>query len=179
MYGTWLALFMVAGACSKKTAPELPAPDRAPVERATPVTDDDASARARAEAEARARAEAERRRSILAERVFFGYDSADLDEQALAVLARKVELLRADTPIRLQIEGHADERGSIEYNLALGMRRAQSIMSYLVGFGVDAGRFRVESFGEDRPLTQGTTESAWAQNRRGEFVILGGVSAAR
>jgi len=162
-------------ACGKKPEPEPPAPQRSEQPPSTPARDDDAEARARAEAEARARAERERKRTVLEERVYFAYDRSDLDAAQQETLRRKVEVLRADQTIRLRIEGHADERGSIEYNLALGMRRAQSVKDYLAGFGLDASRFTIESFGEDRPADRGTTEAAYARNRRAEFVITAGL----
>jgi peptidoglycan-associated lipoprotein len=106
--------------------------------------------------------------------VFFAYDRSDLDEAQLETLRRKVEVLRADTPIRVRIEGHADERGSLEYNLALGLRRANAVRDYLVGFGIDAGRLMTETAGEDQPLDPASNEGAWAVNRRAEFRITRG-----
>ena len=89
-------------------------------------------------------------------------------------VAAKVPVLRSNPQIRLRIEGHADERGSVEYNLALAMRRAQAVRQYLMDFGIDGSRFETHSFGEDRPLDPSTTERAYAQNRRAEFVSTGG-----
>jgi peptidoglycan-associated lipoprotein len=74
----------------------------------------------------------------------------------------------------MRIAGHADERGSVEYNLALGMRRAEAVRDYLAGFGLEAGRFEVTSMGEDMPLDRGSNEAAWARNRRAEFTITAG-----
>lgn len=167
---------LLAG-CGKKPEPEPPAPPPVSEQRpSTPPATDDAEARARAEAEARAREARMRSRAILEERVFFDYDRSDLDAAQQETLRRKVEVLRSDAVVRLRVEGHADERGSLEYNLALGMRRAQSVKDYLVGFGLDAGRFTVESLGEDRPADSGRTEAAWARNRRAEFVITAGLN---
>lgn len=164
-------------ACGKKPEPEPPAPPPPSEQPPTmPARDDDAEARARAEAEARAREERSRRRSVLEERVYFGYDRSDLDAAQQEALRRKVEVLRADQTVRLRVEGHADERGSLEYNLALGMRRAQSVKEYLVGFGLDGNRFTLESLGEDRPADPGRTEAAYARNRRAEFVITAGLN---
>jgi peptidoglycan-associated lipoprotein len=164
-------------ACGKKAEPEPPAPPpRSEQPPTMPARDDDGEARARAEAEARAREERARRRTLLEERVYFAYDRFDLDAVQQETLRRKVEVLRADQTIRLRVEGHADERGSLEYNLALGMRRAQSVKDYLTGFGLDNSRFTVESLGEDRPADRGTTEAAYARNRRAEFVITAGLN---
>ena len=114
--------------------------------------------------------------AILEQIVYFDYDESTIRADAQEMLARKVPVLRDNPPIRVRIEGHADERGSVEYNLALGMRRANAVRDYLADFGIEAGRFDVVSFGEDRPATTGGTESAWSQNRRAEFRVTSGVN---
>ena len=137
-------------------------------------------ARRRAEEEARRRAEAERERAIAAARatleqvVYFDYDESELTSQAQQILRAKVEILRANPSLTVRIEGHADERGSTEYNLALGTRRAEAVRQYFTSFGLDASRFAITSYGEERPAVQGSTEQSWAQNRRAEFAITGG-----
>lgn len=143
-----------------------------------------AEARRRAEEEARQRAaEAERQRAIeaarnaLTERVFFDYDESEIREDAAAALRNKVEILRASPQVQLRIEGHADERGTTEYNIALGNRRAEAVRQFLTGFGLSQNRFEIVSFGEGRPLQQGSNEAAWARNRRAEFVITAGANA--
>jgi peptidoglycan-associated lipoprotein len=83
-------------------------------------------------------------------------------------------VLRANPDVTLRITGHADERGSIEYNLALGLRRANAVKDYLTGFGLSGARFTTETMGEDRPLDPGSGESAWARNRRAEFTVTAG-----
>src|SRR5690606_36731432 len=95
---------------------------------------------------------AARERSILEEMVFFDYDDSNLRSDSQEALARKVAVLRANPNVTLRITGHADERGSIEYNLALGLRRANSVRDYHTGFGISASRFTTETMGEDRPL---------------------------
>jgi peptidoglycan-associated lipoprotein len=110
----------------------------------------------------------------LAEMVFFDYDEAQLRNDARQTLDQKVAILRQYPAFRLMIEGHADERGSTEYNLALGTRRAVSIRDYLAGFGIDGQRFQTTSYGEERPMAQGQNEGAWSRNRRGEFRVNGG-----
>ena len=107
-------------------------------------------------------------------RIHFDYNMADITDASVPVLQAKAEALRAYPDIRLRIEGHCDERGSLEYNQALGMRRAQAAMEYLGTLGIDAGRLDVVTFGEERPLATGSNESAWRQNRRDEFVITDG-----
>ena len=136
---------------------------------------------ARLAAERTAAAERARRvtaaRATLEEMVFFDYDESDVRDDAAAVLRRKVDILRASPQVRIRIEGHADERGSTEYNLALGNRRAEAVRQFLVGFGLAQDRFEIVSFGEGRPRQQGATEQVWAQNRRGEFIITAGANA--
>ncbi len=99
---------------------------------------------------------------------------ARITDEAAAVLQRKADVLRDHPDVRLTIEGHCDERGSIEYNQALGLRRAESAKRYLVSLGLDAARFQTVSFGEERPLVAASGEAAWAQNRRDEFRITAG-----
>ena len=140
--------------------------------------------RAAAEAEAeRRRAEEARQRAIAAARatleemVFFDYDMSEIRDDAETSLRAKVEILRRSPQVQIRIEGHADERGSTEYNMALGNRRAEAIRQFMVGFGLAENRFEIVSFGESRPLQMGETESAWARNRRGQFVITAGGNA--
>ena len=109
--------------------------------------------------------------TVLRERVNFEFDRSRVTDEAAAILQRKADVLRAHPDLRLTIEGHCDERGSLEYNMALGQRRAQSAMQYLVSLGISADMFSTVSFGEERPVAQGENEGAWTQNRRAEFVI--------
>jgi len=107
-------------------------------------------------------------------RIHFDFNLAEITDEAAAVLREKAEALRAYPDVMLTIEGHCDERGSLEYNQALGLRRAQAAVTYLVALGLDASRFRVVTFGEERPIAFGSNEASWAQNRRDEFVITAG-----
>lgn len=102
--------------------------------------------------------------------VYFGFDSATLDETARRALDSYVDALRRDPSLRLTIEGFADERGSEEYNLALGERRAAAVRKYLRSSGVDDERLSSTSFGEERPADPSSNDAAWARNRRAEFV---------
>ncbi|MGQ0563279.1 MAG: OmpA family protein [Gemmatimonadota bacterium] len=174
-----LAVAIVLGAC-RKEEPEQPAPVVTP-----PVETRDTAAerRARERADSIARAEAERRateaavaaaRSTLAELVFFDYDESDIRSDMQDVLDRKAAVLRGNPNVTLRIDGHADERGTVEYNLALSLRRANSVREYLTGAGIDVARLEVAGFGEERPLESGTAESAYARNRRAEFQITRG-----
>ena len=107
-------------------------------------------------------------------RIHFDYNESAITDAAAAILQSKADALRDRSDIRLRVEGHCDERGSLEYNQALGLRRAQAAVDYLSSLGLDADRFDVVTFGEEMPLARGSNESAWRQNRRGEFVITDG-----
>jgi peptidoglycan-associated lipoprotein len=183
-----LALMLITlplGACSRRQPP-VTQPDAAAdtagmgARRAADLErlrqDSIARARASAEAEAARRAAegVARARAILEETVHFDYDDSSIRADAQEVLARKVPLLRANPGVRLRVTGHADERGSVEYNLALGMRRAGAVRDYLAGFGIDADRFEITSLGEDMPLDRRSNEQAWALNRRAEFAVTAG-----
>ena len=106
--------------------------------------------------------------------VLFAYDSYEVDDTARATLGKQAEWLQRYPDVRITIEGHADERGTREYNLALGDRRATAVRNFLAGQGVAAGRITTISYGKERPAVDGSDESAWAQNRRGVTVITAG-----
>lgn len=134
-----------------------------------------AEARARAEAEARARAAADAARAAFATAIYFDYDKNELKPEARAALDAKIPLMRNNPTVRIRIAGHTDERGSDEYNIALGQRRAAAAKRYLVDQGIAEDRIEVVSFGEERPSAQGAGEENWARNRRDEFeIIVGG-----
>ncbi|MDB2683200.1 peptidoglycan-associated lipoprotein Pal [Alphaproteobacteria bacterium] len=101
------------------------------------------------------------------DRVFFGYDRYDLSSEARTTLENQAGWLNQNPGSNVTIEGHADERGTREYNLALGERRANSVKNYLVALGVDPRRINVISYGKERPAVPGANETAWSQNRRG------------
>jgi peptidoglycan-associated lipoprotein len=130
-----------------------------------------------------AAAERERERAVAAARgtleemVFFDYDMSEIRSDAAATLRAKVGILRASPQVQIRIEGHADERGSTEYNLALGNRRAEAVRQFLAGFGLDASRFAIVSYGEERPLVRASNEEAWTRNRRAQFQITAGANA--
>ncbi len=107
--------------------------------------------------------------SDLGQRIQFGFDSYELSQEARGILQRKADVMKATPGVRLVIEGHCDDRGTEEYNLALGERRARAAYEFMVLRGVSAERLSIVSFGEERPLVQGENETAWAQNRRDEF----------
>jgi peptidoglycan-associated lipoprotein len=105
--------------------------------------------------------------------IYFDFDKYDLRTDARTILDRKASFLNQNSSVRVQIEGHCDERGTVEYNLALGERRANAAKQYLTTAGISAGRLSTISYGEERPLDPGHTEAAWARNRRAHFVITG------
>lgn len=105
------------------------------------------------------------------DRVFFGYDKFDLQPEARATVERQAEWLKSYPSLSVTIEGHCDERGTREYNLALGEKRAQAVRNYLIALGVDPDRISTVSYGKERPAVLGSSETAWAQNRRGVTVI--------
>ena len=104
--------------------------------------------------------------------IFFGTDRSGLDAEDRMVLDRQAAWLRANPNVRVSIEGHADERGTREYNQALGERRAQSARDYLVALGIPPARLLVVSWGKERPLDPGTGEQAWSRNRRAVSVLV-------
>ena len=169
------------GACKKKK-PEVavtpvstqPAPAPAP---APPVETCNAACRdsiARAnDADARRRA-IESARAALTATIYFDYDRSDITDDARAKLDAKVPILSQNAAVRIRIAGHTDSRGSDEYNLALGQRRAAAAKRYLTDRGIDAGRIEIVSFGEERGTCTEESDSCWSQNRRDEFEITGG-----
>jgi len=108
------------------------------------------------------------------DRVFFGFDEFTLTERARAVLERQAEWLRTYSDVQITIEGHTDERGTREYNLALGERRANAVINYLVALSIDPARLETVSWGKERPTALGSNQTAWALNRRSVTTITGG-----
>lgn len=168
------AVLVAMTACggNPEPAPAPPPPAPEPVASrpaAPPATDNDAEAARRAR-----EAELARMRATLTEMVHFDYDRSEIRADSRAILDRKTRILRDVPTLRIRVEGHADDRGSTEYNLALGSRRAEAVKAYITAAGIDASRIAIVSYGEDRPLQRAATESAWSRNRRAEFVVTGG-----
>lgn len=188
-----LASAIVLGACHKK--PETnPTPAPAP---AAPTVDSaairDSIARAQAARDAalarqRAYDDSVRRaneaaaaageqtglRNTVTAVIHFDFDRAELRDDARATLDAKIPVLMANPDVNIRVAGHTDERGSVEYNIALGQRRAATAKRYLTERGVAANRVETVSFGEGQPISNGHDENAWAQNRRDEFEITAG-----
>lgn len=102
--------------------------------------------------------------------IYFDFDQYNLRDDARSGLKNNYEVMKERSDARIQIEGHCDERGTVEYNLALGEKRARSAMDYLVSLGVSRDRISIISYGKERPAAFGSNEDAWAKNRRAEFV---------
>jgi peptidoglycan-associated lipoprotein len=158
-------------------------------QKSTPASTTQMGATGPSAEEIRAREEAERRRRIaesqLASRptavspglsvmdtVYFEFDQATLSDVAKDTLVRNSEWLRSNPDARVQLEGNADERGTPEYNLALGERRAAAVKSYLSSLGIDGSRLVTISYGEERPADAGHSDDAWAKNRRVDFKAM-------
>jgi peptidoglycan-associated lipoprotein len=187
--GLGAAVFTASACGGKKPAPQTaPTPNAdsaAAAERARQDSIDAANRAAQEEAErlrrqheadslaALARA-GDEVRSTLAAMIHFDLDKSNIRSDDMGALDQKVAILQANPDLRIRVGGHCDERGSDEYNLALGNRRAQSAKQYLVSHGIDAGRIETQSWGEERPLVDGHDESAWSQNRRAEFEVVSG-----
>jgi peptidoglycan-associated lipoprotein len=108
------------------------------------------------------------------DRVLFGYDRSDIEDAGRSTLQKQAAWLQRFPTVVLTVEGHADERGTREYNLALGARRAQAVRDYLVSLGVSGARIETISYGKERPICVQSDESCWAQNRRGVSTIKSG-----
>jgi peptidoglycan-associated lipoprotein len=192
-----LAVVLGAAACGGGPPPPPPGPDpdslaaaqaeaqrvRDSIAREQAIRDSLARERQRIQAEQdRQRAdslnaireETNRVRQALAVRINFDFDRSNIRPGDAAALDRKLAILQANPALRIQITGHCDERGSDEYNLALGNRRALAAKRYLTDRGIAESRITTASMGEERPIATGSNEAAWGQNRRDEFSITSG-----
>jgi peptidoglycan-associated lipoprotein len=112
------------------------------------------------------------KREIIFQKIHFDYDKYNLRPDAISALNENAKVLMENPSVKIRIEGHCDERGTVEYNLALGEKRAQAAKEYLVKLGVSAGRVETISYGKEKPVAFGTNEDAWAKNRRDEFMVI-------
>lgn len=103
--------------------------------------------------------------------VYFDFDRFTIRDDMQSILEKNAEWLKKNSNVKIRIEGHCDERGTNEYNIALGERRAQSIKEYIVNYGINPSRLSTISYGEEKPVAPGHDEDSWTKNRRGEFVI--------
>ena len=158
-----LALVATAG-CAKKRPPELPP---APAENTAPVTEGGESSDTLA-----GRLNEQFKREVTSDTIHFALDQYDIDSEARGILDSQATWLVAHAEARITIEGHADERGTREYNLGLGDRRANAAKNYLAARGVSATRITTISYGKERPLALGSDEGSWAQNRRAVTIVI-------
>ena len=156
------AMIAVAG-CAKKPPKELPpAPEQTPTAEAPPPAETGPVPGSQAHFLA----------NVASDRVFFDTDQSDIDAEDQATLRSQAAYLKQYANVRVTIEGHADERGTREYNLALGERRANAAKNYLASQGIDAGRISTISYGKERPEALGSDEASWAKNRRAVTVTV-------
>ena len=168
--GLAVAVALLSIGCGKKSQPEMPEPvnGEAPSVE-TPVV------HSRVESEPIAEDLLDNgSRATLEERIFFAFDQSDLSAAARELLSAKAEILRKVPSLSLRIEGHADERGSDEYNLALSNRRAAAALRFLASQGITSERLGAAGYGEEQPLDTAESESGWARNRRAEFRVTAG-----
>ena len=161
------AIALTLGACGRKTPPA----EIAPVEQ-PPAADPNSTDPNSLEVVELPALQADLVAKAGSDTIYFGTDKYDLDEASKATLAAQARWLLSTPNVRASIEGHADERGTREYNLALGERRANSAKNFLIANGVPASRLTVVSWGKERPAAVGSDESAWAQNRRSVTVVV-------
>lgn len=168
-------LFFMAS-CAKKQvkSQEAAQPAMAPPAKKAEVSDDEARKRAEAERDAKMREERLRgeMKAFESENIYFDFDKSDLKTEAQTILKKKAAWLSANPSFSLRIEGNCDERGTNEYNLALGERRASSAKKFLVTSGIVESRISTISYGEERPVCTEKKEACFSKNRRDEFKLL-------
>ena len=163
-----VASLLFVAACQPKPAPTPPAPPPpAPAPAPTPAP----------QARGPIPGSLEDFRVNVGDTVHFAYDQYNIESGDQGTLGKQAAWLQRYPAVRVTVEGHADERGTREYNLALGARRANAVKEYLVAQGVSAGRIETVSYGKERPICTASDESCWAQNRRGVTVITGGANS--
>ncbi len=157
----------------KAQAETLPEPEPTPAPRTAPEpveeVEDDFPVQPAPEPEVKAPTAMEVQRQM--QTVYFEFDKYDLQADARQKLQSNAQILKDNPDFGVVVEGHCDERGTIEYNIALGERRASAVRDYLATLGVNRSRIRIRSWGEEKPAVRGSGESAWSQNRRAEFTI--------
>jgi peptidoglycan-associated lipoprotein len=179
--GMMLSLFLLS--CSKKEIKSEPITSKPSVSaeeeaekakkkvRITKEEGQEQKERTLTEEEARRLKEAAEKAKFEEEDIHFEYDQYILSDEAKRILEKKAQWLKQHAPAKVLIEGHCDERGSAEYNLALGQKRADAAMQYLITLGIKADRLSTISYGKERPLDPRSNEEAWAKNRRAHFVL--------
>lgn len=154
---TFALLALLTVGCKKKPPEEVVGP----TDTAPPITDNKPPAKP----------DAVQKMAENFNRVFFEFDATTLTAEGKSALDGNAAIMSEYSDLKLEIQGHADERGTTEYNIALGQKRADSVVQYMLARGVASSRVKSVSYGEERPLDGRSTEVAWEQNRRAEFVI--------
>jgi peptidoglycan-associated lipoprotein len=169
-----LVLAVVVAGCGPKPAPPTPAPPAAPeTPPPAPQPPPEVAPALDEYQQLLQKSIDELERMGLLNDIHFDYDRADLRDGDRAILSKNADTLKKFDFLRITVEGHCDERGSVEYNLALGERRAKAAYDYLVSLGVDASRLKTVSYGKEVPLCQESGEDCWARNRRAHFAVTG------
>lgn len=153
-----MAALLAAGGCAKKAPKDLPPP---PVV-SEPVDDDRVVPGSQQDFLT----------NITSDRIYFGYDQFNVDAEDMVTLRSQATWLARYPDVRVTLEGHADERGTRDYNIALGERRANAAKNYLASLGIDPGRMNVISYGKERPAATGSNEEAYARNRRAVTLVI-------
>lgn len=172
------ALMMFAGCAEKQAVVK----DEGVQQTATPQTDDEAArlAKEKAERDAADRAKAAKDAAdqaattaveLTIQSIYFDFDKSSIRDDARDILKVNADIFNKKNTAGIVVEGHCDERGTAEYNMALGERRAQEAKKYLVNLGVNASRIETVSYGKEKPVDPGHDEAAWAKNRRAEFLL--------
>jgi len=157
-------LLLLLPACAKKTT--VPEEEIEPVEKVPPPPPLEEVEEPAEEEEVIIEEE-----PIELEDVFFDFDKFSIKDEYKKVLSANADILLAHPEVNILVEGHCDERGTIEYNLALGEKRARAVVDFYLAYGIDTGRLSIVSYGEERPFAHGSTEEAWAKNRRAHMVV--------
>jgi peptidoglycan-associated lipoprotein len=160
----WLTLFVVVSSLALAGCPKKPAIDENAGGAGTPGTVTD-------EQVANSSADSDSNNAMGLQTIHFPYDSFDVVGENKDILKSNIQILKNNPTVNIQIEGHCDERGGTQYNLALGEKRANAVKTAILAGGVGGSRVTVISMGKEHPIVQGSTEEAWAQNRRANFVI--------
>lgn len=154
-----LSTALILSACAKKEAVPV-VEEIEPVEEVAPPLD-----------EIEEEPVVEKVEPIVLEDIFFDYDKFNIKKDYESVLTKNAELLLGNPEVKLLIEGHCDDRGTNEYNLALGEKRAKAVIDFYVTYGIGADRLSMVSYGEERPFVRGSNDESWAQNRRAHMVV--------
>jgi len=153
-----------------KAAPVAVKDDEA-ARKAKEQADREAALKAQAEKDARAKRNAAALAALNVQNIYFDFDKSAIRPDAREILKANAEIFTKNSAAKIVVEGYCDERGTAEYNMALGERRAQEAKQYLTNLGINASRMETISYGEERPLDPGQNEAAWAQNRRVQFLL--------